>query len=228
MKKYTIKDSQGNKEIIYAKSIVDAMSFVDSKMKDSFNLIPGDVYVEKWDAYTVTDAIYKILKIDDNQSRYHRPFNSVNTVNATVEEYYYDFNDGTIQKGNVITTTIHKNNITAVFPSMQQAIKYLKHKQKLYRPTFVEHKERYLNSIDSKTRDSNFRDSLNEAKNLVASAGFKVLRAYGSDDEPYITVKWDGSYSELDRKVRALKSKARKIGYKDVYTDDNDICFSRY
>lgn len=43
MKKYTIKDSWGNKKIVYAKDIVNAMSFVDSKMRDMGQHVPGAI-----------------------------------------------------------------------------------------------------------------------------------------------------------------------------------------
>lgn len=43
MKKYTIKDNYGNKEIIYAKNIVNAMSFIDSKIVDMGQHVPGAI-----------------------------------------------------------------------------------------------------------------------------------------------------------------------------------------
>lgn len=82
--------------------------------------------------------------------------------------------------------------------------------------------------VTEKNLEDSIHDGVNEARKLVESAGFKVKRAYGNDNEPYITVDWNGSYSELQRKVRSLKSEAKKIGYRDVYADDDDICFSKY
>lgn len=82
--------------------------------------------------------------------------------------------------------------------------------------------------VTEKNLEDSIHDGVNEARDLVERAGFKVKRAYGSDNEPYITVDWNGSYSELRKKVSALKSEAKKIGYKDVYADDDDICFSKY
>lgn len=83
-------------------------------------------------------------------------------------------------------------------------------------------------TLTDKKLDDSIHDGLSEAKELVEQAGFKVVRVYGTDNEPYITVDWNGSYSELQKKVRELKSKAKAIGYKTVYADDNDICFSKY
>lgn len=83
-------------------------------------------------------------------------------------------------------------------------------------------------NVAEKKLDDSIHDGLSEAKDLVEQAGFKVVRVYGTDNEPYITVDWSGSYSELQKKVRELKSKAAAIGYKSVYADDNDICFSKY
>lgn len=82
--------------------------------------------------------------------------------------------------------------------------------------------------VTEKNLEDSIHDGVNEARDLVERAGFKVKRAYGSDNEPYITVDWNGSYSELRKKVSALKSEAKKIGYKDVYADGNDICFSKW
>ena len=82
--------------------------------------------------------------------------------------------------------------------------------------------------VTEKNLEDSIHDGVNEARELVERAGFKVKRAYGSDNEPYITVDWNGSYSELRKKVSALKSEAKKIGYKDVYADGNDICFSKW
>ena len=83
-------------------------------------------------------------------------------------------------------------------------------------------------NIADKKLDDSIHDGLSEAKKLVEQAGFKVVRVYGTDNEPYITVDWSGSYSELRKKVSELKSKAKAIGYNDVYADDDDICFSKY
>lgn len=83
-------------------------------------------------------------------------------------------------------------------------------------------------TLTDKKLDDSIHDGLSEAKKLVEQAGFKVVRVYGTDNEPYITVDWSGSYSELRKKVSELKSKAKAIGYNDVYADDDDICFSKY
>ena len=83
-------------------------------------------------------------------------------------------------------------------------------------------------TLTDKKLDDSIHDGQSEAKKLVEQAGFKVVRVYGTDNEPYITVDWSGSYSELRKKVSELKSKAKAIGYNDVYADDNDICFSKY
>ena len=83
-------------------------------------------------------------------------------------------------------------------------------------------------NVAEKKLDDSIHDGLSEAKDLVKQAGFKVVRVYGTDNEPYITVDWNGSYSELQKKVRELKSKAKAIGYNNVYADDDDICFSKY
>lgn len=216
MKKYTIKDSQGNKEIIYAKNIVDAMQFVDnnirdSKLKDAISLVKGDWFTLR----KRNDVIYKVI---DDQLKSHNGFAEALTVETYRITFGDDLDDPYIIKkvGNESFRPNKWSSLDIVkFNSAKEAIDWLRRQLRLTNNRYYK-------------RDSNFRDSLDEAKNLVASAGFKVLRAYGSDDEPYITVKWDCSYSELNRKVRALKSEARKIGYKDVYTDDNDICFSRY
>lgn len=82
--------------------------------------------------------------------------------------------------------------------------------------------------VTEKNLEDSIHDGVDEARKLVERAGFKVKRAYGDDNEPYITVDWRGSYSELQRKVGSLKSEAKKIGYKDVYADDDDICFIKY
>ena len=216
MKKYTIKDSQGNKEIIYAKNIVDAMQFVDnnirdSKLKDAISLAKGDWFTLR----KRNDVIYKVI---DDQLKSHNGFAGALTVETYRITFGDDLDDPYIIKkvGNESFRPDKWSSADIVkFNSAKEAIDWLRRQLRLTNNRYYK-------------RDSNFRDSLDEVKNLVASAGFKVLRAYGSDDEPYITVKWDGSYSELNRKVRALKSEARKIGFKDVYTDDNDICFSRY
>lgn len=98
---------------------------------------------------------------------------------------------------------------------------------------FNEHentKSKLDKGIDKNIWDSikDDEDSIDRAKRLVEQAGFKVKRAWGSEDEPYVTIAWDGSYSDLQKKVRQLRSAAKSIGYDDVYVDDDDICFSKW
>ena len=57
MKKYIIKDSQGNKKTIYANSLSDAIKFVDSKLKD-VSLTTGDWFTLRNERDA---AIYKIV-----------------------------------------------------------------------------------------------------------------------------------------------------------------------
>lgn len=354
MKKYTIKDKSGTKKTIFAKDLAHALTFVDSKAKDAFNLKPGDVYLTRNNETTV----FKVLKIDNTPKGF-------SSINATVEAYKYDIFSGKIERqSGASNQSLYQKDIQTVFSSMNEAIKYLQRKAKQYEsfskkmredsikddvvsnyfyfdlddlgmsldnavnimkncgltivkidkrskeakvyyrgtsaaeqkaankldislddsikdsikdeanlPTTIQalvndeeaaikayevaiknlegkidetqmqvlinimkderrHVENLYAILNGQVTEKNLEDSIhdgvNEAKNLVESAGFKVLRAYGSDNEPYITIKWDGSYSELRKKVSALKSEAKKIGYKDVYADGNDICFSKW
>lgn len=49
MKKYIIKDSLGNKKIVYAENVVDALTFIDSKVKDAYIAKIDNDYIEEVD-----------------------------------------------------------------------------------------------------------------------------------------------------------------------------------
>ena len=308
MKKYTIKDSLGNKKTIYAENIAHALTFVDSKVRDEASLAAsinalvtdekaaidskvrdidasslmtlftkygkpydyacktrpkmsssGSKYLGQLVAYTLSpigkydadkarnfvdflnkkgyealifapNIVVKLkqarssrlyIRRHERTSQYDSKVRDEASLAASINALVTD------EKAAIDAYNVAINNLKGKIDdnAMQVLINIMKDERR-----HVENLYAILNGqvTEKNLKDSKMRDSLNEAKNLVESAGFKVLRAYGSDNEPYITVRWDGSYSELNRKVRALKSDARKIGYKDVYTDGNDICFSKY
>lgn len=125
----------------------------------------------------------------------------------------------------------HDDNFDAAlkkFDSMaSQVLAVVKDAINKAKKDMINWRRNYPNELRDSIEDS-IHDELSEAKKLVEQAGFKVVRVYGTDNEPYITVDWSGSYSELQKKVRELKSKAKAIGYNNVYADDDDICFSKY
>ena len=117
MKKYIIKDSQGNKKTIYADSLSHAI-----KLNDAFNLKPGDVYLTRDDETTV----YKVLKIDNTAKGF-------NSINVTTEAYKYNFFSGKIERESGASNhSLNRNDIETVFSSMNEAIKYLQRKAKQY------------------------------------------------------------------------------------------------
>lgn len=122
MKKYTIKDSLGNKKVIYAENIDHAIRLLnDSKITDAFNLKPGDVYLTR----NTEDVVYKVLKID-NASKNSK------AINVTVEAYQYDEFSGKIERqSGAFNKSLYKNDIKTVFSSMNEAIKYLQRLAKL-------------------------------------------------------------------------------------------------
>ena len=117
MKKYIIKDSQGNKKTIYAESLSHAI-----KLNDAFNLKPGDVYLTRSDETT----IYKVLKIDNTAKGF-------NSINVTTEAYKYNVFSGKIERESGASNhSLDRNDIETVFSSMNEAIKYLQRKAKQY------------------------------------------------------------------------------------------------
>ena len=117
MKKYIIKDSQGNKKTIYADSLSHAI-----KLNDAFNLKPGDVYLTRSDETT----IYKVLKIDNTAKGF-------NSINVTTEAYKYNVFSGKIERESGASNhSLDRNDIETVFSSMNEAIKYLQRKAKQY------------------------------------------------------------------------------------------------
>lgn len=121
MKKYTIKDDKGNKKIIYADSLSQAI-----KLQDAFNLKPGDVYLKKNNETTV----YKVLKIDNTDKGFNSIFNS---INVTTEAYTYNVFSGKIEReSGASNQSLDRNDIKTVFFSMNEAIKYLQRKAKQY------------------------------------------------------------------------------------------------
>ena len=119
MKKYTIKDSQGNKKTIYAENITHAI-----KLNDAFNLKPGDAYLTRSDDTTV----YKVLKIDNTAKGF-------DSINVTTEAYKYNVFSGKIERESGASNhSLNQNDIETVFSSMNEAIKYLQRKAKQYEP----------------------------------------------------------------------------------------------
>lgn len=252
MKKYTILDNKGKKTIVYAKDIAHALPYAkDSrKIKDESITIEGD-----WNYEGIQAAKFMGLKFAYTGRRVNGyPEAKISGDKQKLIKYmkeWYDpdfFKEGF--KGfdskvkdanlNIIDKLIaeeekavmdYKEALMADSDSFADSVythildEELDHLRELR--SLKEQSVSDGNAVEKKLDDS-IHDGLSEAKDLVKQAGFKVVRAYGTDNEPYITVDWSGSYSELQKRVRELKSKAKAIGYKTVYADDNDICFSKY
>lgn len=121
MKTYTIKDKKTNK--IYT---------VKEKVKDAVSLKPGDAFVKGEN----TDIVYRVLKIDNKEKH-------SNSLSVVLEKYYYNMFSRKIEKSSgAFNQSINPSDIQTVFPSMDEAIKYLKVKQ------------RRTESILSKAKDS--------------------------------------------------------------------------
>lgn len=133
MKKYIIKDSQGNKKTIYAENITHAI-----KLNDAFNLKPGDAYLIRSDETTV----YKVLKIDNTDKGF-------NSINVTTEAYKYNIFSGKIERESGASNhSLNRNDIDTVFSSMNEAIKYLQRKAKQYEPFSKKMRKDSIKDVD--------------------------------------------------------------------------------
>ena len=111
MKKYIIKDSLGNKKIIYARNVVDTMKFIDSKFKDDSWKRDNEVYYKFERGYWHVLYIYNYSKMNDTEV-----FNLARKLNVSINhygtsrwrrapqgyEYYTDFSVKGKDKDNVI------------------------------------------------------------------------------------------------------------------------------
>ena len=63
MKKYTIKDKSRTKKTTFAKDLVHALTFVDSRVKDAVSLMKGDWFTLRRE----NDVLYRVID-DQNKS----------------------------------------------------------------------------------------------------------------------------------------------------------------
>ncbi len=123
MKKYTIKDSLGNKKTVYAENLSHAMTFVDSKVKD-VRVEKGDWFKRqkelrsrKYDSKTVdakfkesNDVYYKfergywhVLSIHNGTEMDHQDVMSLARKNNVMIEPYFKYDYHRTDKGGYYT-----------------------------------------------------------------------------------------------------------------------------
>lgn len=128
-----------------AHKLFDSMN---SKVKDAFNLKPGDVYLTRNNETTV----FKVLKIDNTPKGF-------SSINATVEAYKYDIFSGKIERqSGASNQSLYQKDIQTVFSSMNEAIKYLQRKAKQYESFSKKMRE---DSIKDANRPKTFKFFIN-------------------------------------------------------------------
>ena len=138
MKKYTIKDSQGNKKTIYAENITHALTFVeDSRVKDAVSLIKGDWFTLRRE----NDVLYKVI---DDQRKTINGFREAMMVEEYQITFTKDYTDCIIKKiGNKSFYPDRWSSLDIVkFNSAKEAMNWLKRQLQLKK-----------NRFDSKVRD---------------------------------------------------------------------------
>lgn len=214
MKKYIIKDSQGNKKTIYAENITHAI-----KLNDAFNLKPGDAYLTRSDETTV----YKVLKIDNTAKGF-------NSINVTTEAYKYNVFSGKIERESGASNhSLNQNDIETVFSSMNEAIKYLQRKAKQYESFSKKmRKDSIKDEVSSSEIDeaiSNIADKYGGFYSRTYDKVFKDLKA------KYPNLKYEDvrraiiNYAENSSSANAQLKAAKKYFADSV--NDVDISFDK-
>lgn len=183
MKKYTIKDSQGNKKTIYAENITHALTFVeDSKVKDAVSLIKGDWFTLRRE----NDVLYKVI---DDQRKTINGFREAMMVEKYQITFTKDYKDCIIKK--VGNKSFHPDSWSSLdiirFNSAKEAMNWLKRQLQLTKHRF-----------DSKTKDSRVRDEassvttinalVNDEKAAIDSYNVAIKNLEGKIDEKAMQV----------------------------------------
>ena len=132
MKKYIIKDSQGNKKTIYAENITHALSYVeDSKAKDAVSLIKGDWFTLRRE----NDVLYKVI---DDQRKTINGFREAMMVEEYQITFTKDYKDCIIKK--VGNKSFHPDSWSSLdiirFNSAKEAMNWLKRQLQLTKHRF--------------------------------------------------------------------------------------------
>lgn len=97
MKKYTIKDSLGNKKTIYAENLSHAMTFVDSKVNDANFKESNNVY------YKFERGYWHVLSIHNGTEMDHQDVVSLARKNNVMIEPYFKYDYHRTDKGGYYT-----------------------------------------------------------------------------------------------------------------------------
>ena len=164
MKKYIIKDSQGNKKTIYAENITHALSYVeDSRVKDAVSLIKGDWFTLRRE----NDVLYKVI---DDQRKTINGFREAMMVEEYQITFTKDYTDCIIKKiGNKSFYPDRWSSLDIVkFNSAKEAMNWLKRQLQLKK-----------NRFDSKVKDEASSSEIDEAiSNIADKYGGFYSRTY--------------------------------------------------
>ena len=97
MKKYTIKDSLGNKKTIYAEDVTHALTFVDSKVNDANFKESNNVY------YKFERGYWHVLSIHNKTEMDHQDVMSLARKNNVMIEPYFKYDYHRTDKGGYYT-----------------------------------------------------------------------------------------------------------------------------